>query len=376
MRIRLIVVLCAALLAGSSLSATAAAPVTNGQTSKEDQAGNQVIPLLLNNFFVLFPGEKAPFVKNSKLMVPLQTTATIMGWIVDERGAGSSRRYQVFPTADPFHSVANLKEGADSAIYEGDLGFGIVAAPEYRANELYVPLTPILDGMPSYSYELQTYGQNKVLAVKEFELHRLLAQVQESDVQHPTYPYILEKPAYPLIPTFLDQHEITVNGKSKYRLKMNMQQHDNWNGGTVESIELKVMAVNHNGEVTTRIKSLPYLGDVEREILFDVPTKVDYVLTQSRYIYKAEDQPVFEMGYPLQAAMASAMAKGWANVKIFDILGMEPVGFRIESTETVIVVRKSAGHQQEITEQEKEQLIQYIYELASRTFPLRIEVEH
>lgn len=373
MRVRLALVLCVSILTGSSLSASASEAAT---TKDVQSSGKQVMPLLMNNSFVLFPGEKAPFIKNNRLMVPLQTITPIMGWITEEKGTGSDKHYNVWPMTEDINSVGGLQEGLDWAVYKGDMGYGIGAKPEYRAGELYVPLTPLLDGMPSYSYEIQSYGQNKVLAVKDTGTHWMLNQVQDSDVQQPQYPDIRSNPAYPLIPTFLNQRAITVNGKSQYRLLMNMKQLDNGSGGEVESIALKIMAVSDKGVVTTLNKSLPYLGDgLQRAIVFDVPNESAYVLVQSHYEYKNGEQPTFDVGYPLQAAMASAMAKAWASLSIFEKDGLYPVSFQIESNETVITIHGQPWVQQEITEQQKHNLIQSIYRITGHSFPIRVEVE-
>jgi hypothetical protein len=80
MRFRLAVILCAVLVTGSSISASASVKETTTSSIQDAQTGKQVMPLLMNNMFVLFPGEKSPFIKNSRLMVPLQTVSSIMGW--------------------------------------------------------------------------------------------------------------------------------------------------------------------------------------------------------------------------------------------------------------------------------------------------------
>src|SRR5262249_50096599 len=140
MRTRLALVISAALFTGSSLSTSASVLGATAQSIQEVQSGKQVIPLLMNNSFVLFPGKKAPFIKNNRLMVPLQTMSTIMGWITEEKGIGSGKYYHVRPILEDYYSVDGLKEGRDWAVFEGDMGYGIEAAPEYRAEELYVPL--------------------------------------------------------------------------------------------------------------------------------------------------------------------------------------------------------------------------------------------
>ncbi|GMK41471.1 hypothetical protein PCCS19_45270 [Paenibacillus sp. CCS19] len=377
MRIRPAVMLCAALLTGSSLSVSASvAAVASTSPNQEAQAGKQVMPLLMNNMFVLFPGEKAPFIKNSRLMAPLQTMSSIMGWRLEERASGPEKWYNVWPILEDFNSVGGLKEGRDWAVYEGDMGHGIEAEPEYRADELYVPLTPILNGMPGYSYEVRKYGQNNVLAIMDPSYHRLLSEVQDSDVQQPNYPHLLSDPVYPLIPSTLDQRSMTVDGKSMYRLKMNLKQIEVWSKYRVESIDLKLISVSNKGEITTLHKSLPYNEDWEpHSVVFDVPQKAAYVLAQSHYNYKNMKEPIYAAGYPLQAAMAGAMAKVWTKITIFEYLNVEPVSYRIDSNEAVVTVRERAWHREGITDQVKEKLIQSIYELAGGTFPVRVEIE-
>jgi hypothetical protein len=157
---------------------------------------------------------------------------------------------------------------------------------------------------------------------------------------------------------------------------MNLQQIEVWSKYKVESIDLKLIAVSYKGEVTTLNKSLPYKEDWEpQSIVFDVPEKSAYVLVQSHYNNKNMKDPIYAAGYPLQAAMAGAMAKVWKKLSIFENLVVEPVSYRVDSNETVITIRESVWHHEGITNQVKEMLIQSIYELAGGAYPIRIEVE-
>ncbi|SDW11353.1 hypothetical protein SAMN05518855_1001305 [Paenibacillus sp. CF384] len=355
------------------------APAVRADSEAQTQAGKQVIPLLMNDQFVLFPGDKAPYLKNNKLMVPLHTFADTIGAIVTERTYPVVQQnktimkssYKIRPIAS-VDEVGGLRDGIASAIYGGDMGYGLPVAPEYRAGELYVPATPIISGLRySYSYETRTVGRNHTaLAIMDPTFDRLLSQVNIRDVHQPEYAPIMSDAPYPLIPTALTQRWIRLGlGASANRLSFTFEREEGY-GERPSSITLRIIAVDKNGKTATSIKELAAIGEFTRTVVTDVPFEAAYVLVHATPNFQTE--PVYPTGYALQSKLSQAVAKFYGRQDMFTDFRLHPVDVSINAQEMVLTVRNIAWNRQPITNEAIEVLRQSIYELVGRSFPLRI----
>ncbi|MBP3963809.1 hypothetical protein [Paenibacillus lignilyticus] len=358
--------------------------LSTSSTNGGKAVGNQPIPLLMNNQFVLIPGDKAPFMKNNRLMVPLMTFARMIGAHVEERKfvdvqqnkIVQKKAYTIRPTPGGIYDeIGGLREGAANAVFGGDMGFGIGAAPEYRAGELFVPLTPILYGMShSFDYEVRSIGRfRKTLAIMDPTLPRLLPQVQDPDVQLPEYASIMSDTPYPLIPIALTQHKIqSTNGTSSYRLRIEFERGDGL-GERMKSIKLRIIAVDKNGGTATFKKELAPEEELTRTDVTDVPIEAVFVLVQAVPQYRTE--PVYPTGYPLQMKLTQAVAKFYTKEEMFSSFSLRPVGVKIDAQEMALTVRGIARVHQAVTGEKIEALKQSIFEMVGRSFPLRIDIE-
>ncbi|WP_147306786.1 hypothetical protein [Paenibacillus taihuensis] len=351
-------------------------------SGERTQAGKQLIPLLMNDQFVLFPGDKAPYLKNNKLMVPLHTFADTIGAIVTERTYPVVQQnktmmkssYKIRPLVS-VDEVGGLREGIASAIYGGDMGYDLLAAPEYRAGDLYVPATPILRGLRySYSYETRTVGRNHTaLAVMDPTFDRLLSQVIIRDVHHPAYPPIMSDAPYPLIPTVLTQHQVRLSsGASANRLSFTFEREEGY-GERPSSITLSIIAVDKNGKTATSIKELAPNGDLTRTVVTDVPFEAAYVLVRATPNFQSE--PVYPFGYTLKSKLSQAVAKFYGRQEMFSDYGLHPVDVRVSAQGIALTVRNFAWNRQPVTNEAFKALKQSIYELVGRSFSLRIVEE-
>ncbi|MBB3111935.1 hypothetical protein FHS18_004003 [Paenibacillus phyllosphaerae] len=371
-------ILLAAVMIGGAVpltvgKAAASAPVPDQPSTVATNPGKQLIPLLMNNYFVLFPGEKAPFIKSNRLMVPLQTFAKAIGAFVDERDGSKGTYYMIWPSgmAGLETSVTGLRAGFDWAVYGGDMGFGIGALPEYRAGELFIPVTPVLDGLDPYSYEMRRIRHYNYLAIMDPADALLLDEVKDDDIPHIDYPPMMSEAPYPLIPTALAQKVIqSGSGKQIYRMTMEMERADGI-GERMEAIELQIIAVDQQGKATKLTQQRPPADGTVHTVVFDMPREPAYVLVQSTPIYKEE--PAYKTGYELQAAMASAMAKVYNRRSLFEDLRLYPVAYTVDPYETRLSVTKPAWDRTPITAQEIDTLRHAVFEIAGRSFPLDIE---
>ncbi|WP_337101186.1 stalk domain-containing protein [Paenibacillus sp. YIM B09110] len=340
---------------------------------QEDAAGKQPIPLVINNFFVLFPGEKAPFIKNNRLMVPLQPFANVIGAWVEEKQSSTSPYYKMWTSLTP-EAVSGLRPGDKSAVFGGDMRLSIDVAPEFRAGELFVPVTPLLAGFGS-NYELRRHWQYRMLVISDPAYRSLLPQVKDEDVQYPDYPHLLSDTAYPLIPTWLTQSQVkNSEGRPVNRLTLTLERVDGL-GEKVESIELVIISVDHNGETSRWDKKLPINNDPIRTFQFETENKPSYVLVQAKPVFK--EKPIYPTGFVLQVSMASVMAKFYENRGgIFDSFRLYPVDFRVDPLETILTMRKISWDNRVVTAKDMSNIVQAIYDLAGRSFPIRTIVEN
>ncbi|UVI29303.1 hypothetical protein [Paenibacillus spongiae] len=353
------------LLTGAVLPPAQAQPASKGV---------QPMPLLIKNHFVLFPGESAPFIKNNRLMVPLQPLADIIGASVDSYTSKRGTSYTIRALSN-YESVAGLREGVDWAVYETDLGYYFEAAPEMRAGSLFIPLTPILQKLYSYSYEVRTENGRKVLAIMDREQgDRPLREIIKD--QPVEYPHLLADPAYPFIPLSLQQEEVhPEHNKNPYQLTLTLERTEDQYGQPIQQ-EFMVIAVDSSGKATERV--IPWTletgqgsSDSIVTVNFSLPSKASYVLFRAEP--GSESEIIYPSGLNLELTMGRVLDKLFDTKKLFEDLDVEVMTSSIENGEMKLVVRRLWIHDQALPAEEVERIKQTLYEFAGRSFPLQIQ---
>ncbi|MCQ6563778.1 stalk domain-containing protein [Paenibacillus mendelii] len=350
------------LLTGTALSQ----PASNG--------GVQPMPLLIKNHFVLFPGESAPFIKNNRLMVPLQPLADIIGASVDSYTSKKGTSYTIMAQSN-YESVTGLREGVDWAVYETDLGYYFEAAPEMRAGSLFIPLTSVLQKLYSYSYEVRTENGRKVLAIidREQGSRPLRDIIKDKPIE---YPHLLADPAYPFIPLSLEQEIVQPeHNKNPYELTLTLERTKDQYGQPIQQ-DFIIIAVDSSGKVMERV--IPWTmgtgqgtSDSIITVNFSLPAKAAYVLF--RAAPGVESEVIYPSGLNLELTMGRMLDRLFDTEQLFEDLDIQVMTSSIENGEMKLVVRRLWIHDQALPAEEVNRIKQTLYEFAGRSFPIQIE---
>ncbi|MDQ0196438.1 stalk domain-containing protein [Paenibacillus wynnii] len=248
-------------------------PPANAESSR----GDQVMPISIDGYYVLFPGESAPFVKAGKLMVPIRS-------FVDVIGANLMYKPQTKMSTVSLlgRSVGNIKAGKPDAVFDGDMGFSLGAEPELRYGMLFVPAIPVLREL-QYRWEIQSNNLNRPTIGIHFRenMNVLLARIVPP-VDKALFPTETTVHPYPLYPNRLTQE---VSGK-EYKLKLSVQ---NTSDSVISkgSAELELIFVDSQGKSILRKligpdSSTPKAAELSLDFL--IPAKVEYVLFRARTV--------------------------------------------------------------------------------------------
>ncbi|UVI30922.1 stalk domain-containing protein [Paenibacillus spongiae] len=369
-----------AILAGIIVSlfilTAAALPPAKPKSSAGD--GSQPVPLLMNHYFVLFPGDSAPYLKENGLMVPLRSFAAALGATV--LYSAKERSAQIRSNRN---EVVEIRSNPPLAGKEGiSPQQQFHPAPEVIGGTFFAPVAQLLQGLPSYNYEQRSEAGRKVLAIMDPAERRLLPGIGDPDNPVDDYPHIMADPAYPFIPTGLKQIAMRdQKGRSSVHLSLTV---DRVKGKDIPADDalFHVIVKDIEGNVIERTidwngKSTKGADGTERIALdFTVPAKASYVLFRATPIYNDRNIPVYPADYQYDEAMANAVAELIpGNRALFARLGVEPVAGDVQIQELTLYVRRIGEHYKALSAEEQERLMQAIYELTGRFFPLRIETE-
>ncbi|MCQ6561652.1 stalk domain-containing protein [Paenibacillus mendelii] len=344
---------------------------------KPSGEGSQPIPLLMNNYFVLFPGDSAPYVKENRMMVPLRSFAAALGATIQY--SGKEKLVQIRSSQD---EAIDIRSGQPMAGKEEDLPEVTYPAPEVIGGTFFAPITPILQGLPSYRYELRSEGGRKVLAVMDPVERRLLPGIGDPDNPVYDYPHIMADPAYPFVPTALKQ--ITLRdqkGRSSVQLSLTVDRvngKDRHADDTIFNIIVKdIKGSVHERTIDWDGKATRATDGTEQISLdFTVPFQSSYVLFRATPIYQDRNIPVYPADHAFDRAMENTVVKLFPDqLEVLTRLGVEPIATDIQNHELIHYVRRIGEHREPLPAEEQERLKQAIYELTGRFFPLRIETD-
>ncbi|MFD1774890.1 copper amine oxidase N-terminal domain-containing protein [Paenibacillus rhizophilus] len=234
------------------------------------------MPISIGNYYVLFPGELAPYVKSGKWMVPIRAFCEVIG--ADMSYNPKARSVSVSLLGE---KVQGIKAGQLAAVFEGDLAWSLGAAPELRNGVLFVPAAPILNALKVYRSEIISGNTGKsTLAIKAKEdvLLRRIVPAPSAD----SFPSETTFHPYPFYPETLSQEK---KGK-EYLVTLNVQ---NTSGFVIskDSTELELTFVDEKGNAVVRkingtSAQVPKAGQVSFK--FTVPQKADYILFRARIV--------------------------------------------------------------------------------------------
>jgi hypothetical protein len=239
--------------------------------------GDQVMPISMKGYYVLFPGERAPFLKSGKLMVPIRTFTDVIGAHLLYKP--QTKRATVLLLG---RSVANIKHGELSAIFDGDMGFSLGAEPELRNGRLFVPATPILSELKYTWGVFSDVLDNLILGINDGESWDVLLSGMDPPMKITPFPAESTIHPYPFYPSKLTQNR----SGEEYQLTLSLQ---NTSGSYISkgSSEMELIFVDSQNKTTVRTLQGPE-ADVPKggKLSFDVsiPTVAEYVLFRSRTV--------------------------------------------------------------------------------------------
>jgi hypothetical protein len=251
-------------------------PITAASSS-----GIQVMPISINGWYVLFPGNKSPFLRSGRLMVPIRAFSDIIGAHVEYNSKSKSVTIRSLG-----QSVSGIRAGQLGAVFHGDLGYSLGVKPEVHGGTMFVPAAPILRGLKSYSWEIMSNNVNKkTLLIKDKEQERLLWRIKPLLLNVP-FPVQTTVHPSPFYPTVLSQ--AIINGKGDavkaYRLTISIQ---NTSGAVIRvgTAEFELIYVDREGKTAVRKLTGPtmqILKAAQSMLTLDIPEEAGYVLFRSR----------------------------------------------------------------------------------------------
>ncbi|WNS41509.1 copper amine oxidase N-terminal domain-containing protein [Paenibacillus sp. MMS20-IR301] len=261
----LIMLLCAGLLPAIHTAAPAqAAPV----------AGGQIMPVMINNQYVLFPGKLAPYMQAGRLMVPVRALAGALGAQLTYDAATKSSTVSLLG-----ESVGQLRAGQATAVTGNGSTIALGASPQLREGVLFVPMNPLLTALKKVKWENMSnvLGRNVLLVQGRGDTELPQAKAWQSvtpfgdlggEHQHPFYPTLLTQ---------------TTDGKS-FRLSLSVI---NASGFVIPKAtsRLEFVAVDSRGQAVVRQLPGPSQATPKAAALsftINVPTAPDYVIFNSR----------------------------------------------------------------------------------------------
>lgn len=252
----------------------AGSAVTPTSVSAAVHLGTQVMPLSYGGYYVLFPGKLAPYFKSGKLMVPIRAFSSAIGADLLYDALTNSVTVSLLD-----RSVGKIKAGQLEAEFNGETEDSLGIAPEIKDGILFVPASPILEGLKTFRWETQFNNVNKLtlgIGARKGE------EWAKPEADRALAPYPVETTAhpYPLYPFKLTQ---TQSGK-EYRLTLGVQ---NTSGFVIPkgNAELELVSVDSKGNSYYQtLKGPDSLTSKAALLSFSVsiPIEVEYVIFRSR----------------------------------------------------------------------------------------------
>lgn len=252
----------------------AGSAVTPTSVSAAVQLGTQVMPLSYGGYYVLFPGKLAPYFKSGKLMVPIRAFSSAIGADLLYDALTNSVTVSLLD-----RSVGKIKAGQLEAEFNGETEDTLGIAPEIKDGILFVPASPILEGLKTFRWETQFNNVNKLtlgIGARKGE------EWAKPEADRALAPYPVETTAhpYPLYPCTLTQ---TPSGK-EYKLTLGVQ---NTSGFVIPkgNAELELVSVDSKGNSYYQtLKGPDSLTSKAGLLSFSVsiPAEAEYVLFRSR----------------------------------------------------------------------------------------------
>ncbi|OZQ65075.1 hypothetical protein CA600_15130 [Paenibacillus sp. VTT E-133280] len=252
----------------------AGSAVTPTSVSAAVQLGTQVMPLSYGGYYVLFPGKLAPYFKSGKLMVPIRAFSSAIGADLLYDALTNSVTVSLLD-----RSVGKIKAGQLEAEFNGETEDSLGIAPEIKDGILFVPASPILEGLKTFRWETQFNNVNKLtlgIGARKGE------EWAKPEADRALAPYPVETTAhpYPLYPFKLTQ---TPSGK-EYRLTLGVQ---NTSGFVIPkgNAELELVSVDSKGNSYYQtLKGPDSLTSKAALLSFSVsiPAEAEYVIFRSR----------------------------------------------------------------------------------------------
>ncbi|WP_019908339.1 copper amine oxidase N-terminal domain-containing protein [Paenibacillus sp. HW567] len=195
-------------IAGSSVLLPASAFAAAGDR------GEQRLPLLINDSYVLFPGKLAPYMKEGRLLMPIRAFSNMLGAQLTYDSADKSVTFSYMGQA-----VRGIKDGRMNAIFSGNLETSLGVAPELKNGVLFVPMSAVLKDSKSIRWENMSNLINKVRGVIWGRQGVTLPQTQPFLLLAPFVytPETVDGTYNPLFPTALSQVHAANGG---YRLTL------------------------------------------------------------------------------------------------------------------------------------------------------------
>ncbi|WP_339318790.1 copper amine oxidase N-terminal domain-containing protein [Paenibacillus sp. FSL R10-2734] len=252
----------------------AGSAVTPTSVSAAVQLGTQIMPLSYGGYYVLFPGKLAPYFKSGKLMVPIRAFSSAIGAELLYDALTNSVTVSLLD-----RSVGKIKAGQLEAEFNGETEDSLGIAPEIKDGILFVPASPILEGLKTFRWETQFNNVNKLtlgIGARKGE------EWAKPEADRALAPYPVETTAhpYPLYPFVLTQAQA---GKD-YRLTLGVQ---NTSGFVIPegNAELELVSVDRKGNSYHQtLKGPDSLTSKAASLSFSVsiPEEAEYVIFRSR----------------------------------------------------------------------------------------------
>lgn len=323
-------------------------------------AGTQVIPIYMDGFYVLFPGDSAPFLKAGKLMVPIRPFAHAIGVGMTYDARGKYAR-----VVSLGETITAIQAGNEIAVHEEDLPYSLGAAPEVRAGKLFVPAVPILNGLKGFQAEVNVNALNKPrLLLKDKKWGRPLSNLGPDMLTVP-YPSSTTANYDPLFPLAIRQsltegsHELTLLLQNSSGFKI-----------AARDVQLEMIAVDANGSPHVQrmsgIKQDELTKAAKLSITLPIPAKAEYVLFRSRIVRSDNGDP-----YLLDAAMLQKIADRVAlQQDVFRNAQVALVSSVVEEGRIVLTLRNSLDPVQPVAEEVMLQIRNELFQRAGFEFPL------
>ncbi|WHY18845.1 copper amine oxidase N-terminal domain-containing protein [Paenibacillus sp. G2S3] len=252
----------------------AGSAVTPTSVSAAVQLGTQVMPLSYGGYYVLFPGKLAPYFKSGKLMVPIRAFSSAIGADLLYDALTNSVTVSLLD-----RSVGKIKAGQLEAEFNGETKDSLGIAPEIKDGILFVPASPILEGLKTFRWETQFNNVNKLtlgIGARKGE------EWAKPEADRALTPYPVETTAhpYPLYPFKLTQAQ---SGK-EFRLTLGVQ---NTSGFVIPkgNAELELVSVDRKGNSYYQTLKGPDALTSKAALLsfsVSIPTEAEYVIFRSR----------------------------------------------------------------------------------------------